>query len=40
MVFIDDGLQGFIDWYITEEADLKTNRNIWRLKVNRLQELY
>jgi hypothetical protein len=40
MELIADGLQGFIDWYITEEADIKTNKNIWRLKVNIFQELY
>jgi hypothetical protein len=38
---IADALQGFIDWHISEEADsVKTKRNIERLKVNRLQQLY
>jgi hypothetical protein len=40
MEVIADGLQGFIDWYITEEADIKTNNNIWRLKINGFQQLY
>jgi hypothetical protein len=38
MVFIADGLQGFIDWHIGEEADnFETNKNIQRWKVNELK---
>jgi hypothetical protein len=39
--FITDYLQGFINWNIGEETDhIKANESIWRLEVNRLQQLY
>jgi hypothetical protein len=38
MEFITNDLQGFVDWYISEETDnAKANESIYRLKVNRLQ---
>jgi hypothetical protein len=36
MECIADDLQGFIDWHGGEEADVRTNKNIWRLGVNGL----
>jgi hypothetical protein len=40
MEFITDDLQGFIDSYNNGEADtVKTNKNIQRLNVNKIQQM-
>jgi hypothetical protein len=34
---ITDDFQGVIDWYISEKTDVKANKSMSRLKVNRLE---
>jgi hypothetical protein len=37
--FITDDLEGYVDWYISEETDVKADESI-RLKANRPQQPY
>jgi hypothetical protein len=40
MWFITNDLYGFADWYISEKTAVKATKSIYRLKANRLQQMY